>query len=127
VWLVAVLLGLVTIAVYWSATRCDFVTLDDHLYVLDNTHVTSGLTLNNIRWALGSDYAANWHPLTWLSHMLDCQLFGLQPWGHHLTSVLLHGLNAGLIFVLLHLMTGATWRSLRATSAVAPCSGRARR
>ena len=57
-------------------------------------------------------YAANWHPVTWLSHMLDCQLFGLKPWGHHLTSVLLHALNAVLVFALLRQMTGATWRSL---------------
>ena len=97
VWLMAVLLVLVTVAVYWSATRCDFVTLDDHMYVLDNLHVSSGLTLDNIRWALGSNYAANWHPLTWLSHMLDCQMFGLKPRGHHLTSILLHALNAGLV------------------------------
>jgi hypothetical protein len=74
--------------------------------------VTSGLTLENVRWALRSDYAGNWHPVTWLSHMLDCQMFGLNPWGHHLTSVLLHALNAGLVFVWLRLMTGATWRSL---------------
>jgi protein O-mannosyl-transferase len=112
VWLMAVFLVLVTIAVYWSATRCDFVTYDDHMYVLDNPHVTSGLTLENVRWAFQSDYAANWHPLTWLSHMLDCQMFGLKPWGHHLSSVLLHGLNAGLVFALLYLMTGAPWRSL---------------
>jgi protein O-mannosyl-transferase len=112
VWLMAVFLVLVTMAVYWSATRGDFVTYDDYMYVLDNTHVTSGLTLENVRWAFRSDYAANWHPLTWLSHMLDCQMFGLKPWGHHLSSVLLHGLNAGLVFVLLHLLTGAPWRSL---------------
>jgi tetratricopeptide (TPR) repeat protein len=112
VWLMAVFLVLATIAVYWSATRCDFVTYDDHMYVLDNTHVTTGLTLENVWWAFRSDYAANWHPLTWLSHMLDCQMFGLKPWGHHLSSVLLHGLNAGLVFALLHLMTGAPWRSL---------------
>ena len=111
-WLMAVFLVLVTIAVYWSATRCDFVTYDDYMYVLDNTHVTSGLTLENVRWAFRSDYAANWHPLTWMSHMLDCQMFGLKPWGHHLSSVLLHGLNAGLVFVLLYLLTGAPWRSL---------------
>ena len=65
-----------------------------------------------LRWAFRSDYAGNWHPVTWLSHMLDCQLFGLKPWGHHLTNVLLHALNAGLVFALLQLMTGATWRSL---------------
>ena len=112
VWLMAVLLVLVTLALYWPATGHDFVNYDDDVYVLDNPHVTSGLTWANARWALGSGYATNWHPVTWLSHMLDCQLFGLKPWGHHLTSVLLHALNAALVFLLLRQMTGATWRSL---------------
>ena len=112
VWLMAVLVVLVTAAIYWPATRCDFVTYDDYMYVLDNPHVSSGLTWANVQWAFRSDYAANWHPLTWLSHMLDCQMFGLKPWGHHLTSVLLHALNAGLVFALLQLLTGAPWRSL---------------
>jgi tetratricopeptide (TPR) repeat protein len=111
-WLIAVALVLVTIALYWPATSHDFVNYDDDMYVKDNTHVTSGVTLGNARWAFGSEYAGNWHPITWLSHMLDCQMFGLNPWGHHLTSVLIHALNAGLVFVWLRLMTGATWRSL---------------
>jgi Flp pilus assembly protein TadD len=108
----AALLALVTIALYWPATSYDFVNYDDNVYVLDNAHVTGGLTLENARWAFRSGYAANWHPVTWLSHMLDCQLFGLAPRGHHLTNVLLHALNAMLIFALLQQMTGATWRSL---------------
>ena len=112
VWLMAVLLVLVTIALYWPATGHDFVNLDDNQYVLNNPHVTSGLTWQNAWWALGSGYAANWHPVTWLSHMLDCQMFGLKPSGHHLTNVLLHALNAMLVFVLLQQMTGARWRSL---------------
>ena len=112
VWLLAVLLVLVTMALYWPAMSHDFVNYDDEMYVKDNTHVTSGLTLENARWAFRTDYAGNRHPVTWLSHMLDCQLFGLNPRGHHLTSVLLHALNAGLVFVLLQQMTGATWRSL---------------
>ena len=112
VWLMAILVVLVTAAIYWPATRCDFVNYDDHMYVLDNPHVTSGMTWANVQWAFRSGYATNWHPLTWLSHMLDCQMFGLKPWGHHLTSVLLHALNAGLVFALLQLLTGAPWRSL---------------
>jgi len=108
----AVLLVLVTIALYWPATHHDFLNFDDNQYVLDNPHVNSGLTWENARWALGSGYAENWHPVTWLSHMLDCQMFGLKPWGHHLTNVLLHALNAGLVFALLRQMTGATWRSM---------------
>ena len=112
VWLMAALLALVTMALYWPATGHDFVNYDDDEYVLDNTHVTSGLTWEDARWAFRSGYAANWHPVTWLSHMLDCQMFGLNPWGHHLTNVLLHALNAALVFALLRQMTGATWRSL---------------
>ena len=111
-WLIAFFLVLVTIALYWPATSHDFVNYDDDMYVKDNTHVTSGLTLGNARWAFRTDYAGNWHPVTWLSHMLDCQMFGLNSWGHHLTSVLLHALNAALVFMWLRLMTGATWRSL---------------
>ena len=112
VWLLALLLVIVTIALYWPATSHDFSIYDDEMYVKDNTHVTSGLSLANARWAFRSDYAGNWHPVTWLSHMPDCQLFGLNPRGHHLTSLLLHALNAGLVFLLLYQMTGAAWRSL---------------
>ena len=111
-WLIAALLVLVTIALYWPATDHDFVNYDDNEYVLDNPHVTSGLTLENARWAFGNGYAGNWHPVTWLSHMLDCRMFGLNPWGHHLTNVLLHALNAVLVFALLQQMTGAALRSL---------------
>jgi hypothetical protein len=112
VWLPAVLLVLVTIALYWPATHHDFVQYDDNQYILDNTHVTGGLTLENARWAFRTGYAANWHPVTWLSHMADCQLFGLNPWGHHLTNLLFHALNAALVFVLLQQLSGAVWRSL---------------
>ena len=110
-WLLVGLLVLVTVVLYWPATRHDFINYDDDQYVLENTHVTSGLTLENVRWAFGSGYAYNWHPVTWLSHMLDCQMFGLKPWGHHLTSVLLHALNAALVFLFLRCLTGAFWRS----------------
>jgi len=103
-------LALVTIAIYWPAMGHGFV-YDDEEYVINNTHVTSGLTLENIRWAWGSDYAANWHPVTWLSHMTDCQLFGLNPWGHHLINVLLHAFNTILVFLWLRSLTGSLWRS----------------
>jgi tetratricopeptide (TPR) repeat protein len=114
VWLIAALLALVTIALYWPATGHAFVNLDDDLYVLDNPHVTTGLTSEGLKWAFFRPDVSfgYWHPLTLLSHMLDCQLFGLNPWGHHLTSVLLHALNAVLVFGWLRQMTGATWRSL---------------
>ena len=114
VWIMAVLLALVTIALYWPATGHDFINFDDNVYVLENAQVTSGLTLESLQWAffkpeVGFGY---WHPLTLLSHMVDCQLFGLQPWGHHLTSVLLHAVNTVLVFLLLRSLTGTTRRSL---------------
>jgi len=115
-WLPAVMLALLTMALYWPATHHDFVNYDDDKYVVDNHHVTSGLTLENMRWAFRSSYTANWHPVTWLSHMLDCALFGLNARGHHSTNVLLHALNAALVFALLRGMTGATWRSLLAAA-----------
>ncbi len=112
VWLLAVLLMLVTTALYWPATRCDFINFDDTEYVTANPHVQGGLNWESVRWAFFNPVSANWHPLTVMSHMLDCQLFGLNPWGHHLINVLFHALNAALVFVLLRLLTGATWRSL---------------
>ena len=111
-WLLAVLLVLVTLAVYWPATRGGFIAYDDNLLVTENPQVQKGLTLEGMELAWFNPVNCLWHPLTVMSHMLDCQLFGLNPWGHHLTSVLLHGLNAGLVFALLKQMTGATWRSL---------------
>ena len=112
-WLPALLLALVTMALYWPATHHDFVNnYDDEFYVTSNVHVQNGLTLESIKWAFLNPVSANWHPLTMLSHMLDCQLFGLKPWGHHLTSLLLHALNTVLVFLLLRSMTGAIWRSV---------------
>jgi protein O-mannosyl-transferase len=113
VWLLTSLLVLVTIAVYWPAMRCDFINFDDPAYVTVNPHVQAGLNWEGVKWAFcNTEQAAYWAPLTWLSHMLDCQLFGLNPWGHHLTNVLLHSLNAALVFVLLQRLTGVIWRSL---------------
>ncbi len=111
-WLMGVLLMLVTILVYWPATNNDFVNYDDDAYVTGNSHVQSGLTLGSMEWALLHPVSCNWQPVTMWSHMLDCQVFGLHPWGHHLTNVLLHAINAMLVFLLLQQMTGAKWRSL---------------
>jgi tetratricopeptide (TPR) repeat protein len=108
----ATLLFLVVAGVFIPAVTHDFITYDDPVYVTGNVHVTGGLTWQNIVWAFKSTEASNWHPLTWISHMADCQFFGLHPWGHHLTSVLLHAINAVLLFVVLRRMTGAIWRSL---------------
>ena len=112
VWLIAVLLALVTLAEYWPATRCGFVNHDDDRYVTANLPVQSGLNWQTIRWGWSNTVVATWHPLTLWSHALDCQLFGLNPWGHHLTSVVLHTLNTLLVFLWLHALTGALWRSL---------------
>jgi Flp pilus assembly protein TadD len=111
-WLLGLLLALLTVAVFWPATGDDFINYDDNLYVTENIHVQSGLTWENIKWAFTNPVADNWHPLTVLSHMLVCQFFGLKPWAHHLTNVLIHAANAWLLFALLRRMTGATWRSL---------------
>ena len=111
-WLLAVLLGLVTLALYWPAMSHDFINYDDNVYVTANIHVHGGLNWENIKWAFINSVGSNWHPLTVLSHMLDCQMYGLNPWGHHLTNVLLHALNAALVFALFKQLTGAMWRSL---------------
>jgi len=110
-WLLAVLLVSLTVAVYWPATRCDFVNLDDDVYVTSNVHVQAGLNWESVQWAFLNPVSANWHPVTMLSHMLDCDMSGLNPWGHHLMSVLIHALNAALVFALLLQLTGAMWRS----------------
>jgi protein O-mannosyl-transferase len=86
----------------------DFVGYDDQRYVVQNPWVTNGLTLGGIQWAFTHVHASNWHPLTMISHMLDCQLYGLQPWGHHLTSILLHAAAAILLFFALRELTAGS-------------------
>jgi tetratricopeptide (TPR) repeat protein len=110
--LCAALLFLVVAGVFMPAITHGFITYDDPVYVTENAHVAGGLTWENVRWAFRSTEASNWHPLTWISHMADCQVFGMRPWGHHLTSVLLHAANALLLFIVLRRMTMAPWRSL---------------
>ena len=108
--LIGVALGLMTLALYVPALRFDFLTYDDQQYVTENPHVRAGLTARGIAWAFGN-HAGNWHPLTWISHMLDCQLYALYPWGHHMTNVLLHTANTILLFLALRGLTGGLWRS----------------
>jgi tetratricopeptide (TPR) repeat protein len=110
--LACVLLMIVTAAVYYRAATNPFVNYDDQGYMVENLHVQQGLSAATVRWAFMSTEEMNWHPLTWLSHALDCQLYGLNPAGHHATSILLHVLNSGLLFFLLALATGKTARSL---------------
>jgi len=107
----ALALALVTFFSFRGVLDDDFVSYDDPDYVTANAQVQAGLTLTSFDWAFSTGYAGNWHPLTWLSHMSDVQLHGLKPWGHHLTSLLLHCANAVLVLLLLHRLTGAMWRS----------------
>lgn len=108
----SLLLLLLTLAVYNPVVHNGFVNIDDNGYVTDNAHVHDGLTWGTVKWAFTTFDCENWHPLTWLSHALDWQLFGKNAAGHHYTSVLLHAVNAILLFLLLQSATGFTWRSL---------------
>ncbi|MGB7769791.1 MAG: tetratricopeptide repeat protein [Verrucomicrobiia bacterium] len=108
---ICLLLVLLTLALYWPMMNHAFINFDDDQYVTDNYHVKPGLTWPGIVWAFQSGYADNWHPLTWISHMLDCQLYGLNPAGHHFTNLLFHIANTLLLFLFLSRTTGTTWRS----------------
>jgi tetratricopeptide (TPR) repeat protein len=101
----------VTWLVFGQTLRHGFVNYDDPTYVYENATVIKGLSLGAVAWAFTNSHARNWHPLTTLSHMLDSQLFGLEPWGHHFTNVFLHAMTVLLLFFVLWQMTGAYWRS----------------
>ena len=109
--LIALFLIVSIFAVFWQVRTHEFLKYDDLDYVTDNPHVKAGLTLKGVIWAFTTMHAANWHPLTWVSHMLDCELYGLKPAGHHLTSLVFHIASALLLFVVLRQMTGKLWRS----------------
>ena len=106
------MLGAVTLAVYWPVVNCAFLTYDDPAYYVENFHVQDGLTPDGIGWAFRTGLMGNWHPLVWLSFMLDVTLFGHGPAGPHFTNLALHVANAILVFLLLKTLTGAKWRSL---------------
>ena len=108
---IILILFLMTMAIYFRAAFFPFALIDDGDYVTNNLHVTSGLSLNSIQWAFTTFHAGNWHPLTWLSLMMDSHLFGVNPMGFHLVNVVLHALNTSLLFILFNSMTGALWRS----------------
>jgi len=108
---IALALIVATLAVYAQVKDHAFVDFDDEDYITANPHVNRGLTFQSIIWAFTSSHSNNWHPMTWISHMVDVELFGLQPAGHHLVNVLLHTINVILLFLLLSRMTGALWRS----------------
>jgi Flp pilus assembly protein TadD len=106
------LLAAMTLAVFLPVARYGYVNYDDSDYVTANAHVQSGLNWENVGWALKSGHASNWHPLTWMSHMLDVQLFGENPGAQHLVSLGFHIADTLLLFLLLRRMTGALWRSV---------------
>ena len=106
------LLVLATIALYDPLTRAPFLNFDDAAHVTDNPHVRAGLTWKTVVWAFETSETSDWHPITWLSHALDCELFGLNPAGPHTINVLLHAANAVLLFLILESATGLAWRSL---------------
>ncbi len=105
--IVSVFLAVIVWIAFGQAVRHEFVGYDDQSYVVRNPRVTNGLTLDGIQWAFTHVHATNWHPLTMISHMLDCQLYGLQPWGHHLTNILLQAAAAILLFFALRELTGS--------------------
>lgn len=104
---VCLLLVVATLALYNPVNRHPFVNYDDDRYVSGNPHVLQGLTIGTVKWALASTEQENWHPLTWMSHAVDCSLFRLNAAGHHFTSILLHAVNVALLLLLL---VGATHR-----------------
>src|SRR5947207_7422143 len=114
-WVVTGLVCILLVAIVWivfgQTLQHEFINYDDDQYVYENPRITNGLTLDGVQWALTHVHASNWHPLTTISHMLDCQLYGLQPWGHHLTNVLLHAVATVFLFLALRRLTGTQWPS----------------
>ena len=108
---VCICLAVLTCIVFGQTLGHDFINYDDPRYVYENTNITSGLNTASIAWAFTHIHSMNWHPVTTISHMLDCQLYGLKAGGHHFTNVLLHTVAAILLFLVLQCMTGALWRS----------------
>ncbi len=104
-------LTVITLIAFWQVTQCDFINYDDQSYVTENVHIRNGITMEAMRWAFTTTHSSNWHPLTWMSHMLDVQLFGLKPRWHHLTNLLFHIANTLLLFFVFHRMTKAPWQS----------------
>jgi protein O-mannosyl-transferase len=110
--MIVLFLAAATLLAFWQVNHFDFIPqYDDGDYVTKNSHVQNGISIEGIRWALTATHAANWHPLTWISHMLDVQLFGLNPRWHHLTNLLFHITNTLLLFLVFNRMTKALWQS----------------
>ncbi len=110
--IVYIFLVAMTLAVYWQVNHYDFIrSIDDDVYVIKNSHIQSGITLDSLYWAFSTTHAEFWHPLTWLSLMFDYELYNLNAGGYHLTNVILHILGSLLLFWLFNRMTGSVWRS----------------
>jgi len=109
--IICLFLAASSLLVFYQSTQHDFVNYDDELYVTENPNVNVGVTLEGIAWAFTTGHGANWHPLTWLSHMLDSELYGLNPMGHHWTNLQIHIANTILLFLFFNWVTGALWRS----------------
>ena len=107
---ICALLVVVIFMAFWGLLSNAFVNYDDNVYVTENARVQRGITFDNVRWAFTTTYFGFYYPVTWLSHMLDCQLYGLDAGKHHLTSLVIHAMNAMLLLLLLLRMTGALWR-----------------
>lgn len=114
--IVGLFLVFATFAVYWQVNNFDFVSFDDDTYVVENNRVLEGLTIDGIIWAFGFTDIACWHPLTWLSHMMDGQPYGLIPGMHHMPGLFFHIANVLLLFLVFAKMTGDFWQSALKTS-----------
>jgi hypothetical protein len=109
--IICILLTLSTFAVYWQVQDHDFINFDDDVYITNNLNVQAGLTIESVKWAFTTSHPPYWHPVTWLSHMLDYQLYGLNPKGHYLTNLFLHITSVLILFIVLLRMTGKLWQS----------------
>lgn len=114
--LICLILTLLTLAVYLQVKNFDFVNYDDNTYVYENSNIHNGLSVESVKWAFTTGYANFWHPLTWLSHILDWQLYGSNPAGHHLTNLLFHILNTLLLFIVFKKLTNEIWQSVFAAA-----------
>jgi len=110
---VSIALVIAVVSIYMQAAHHHFISYDDNIYVTANQHVASGISVDNIIWAFTSvgDASGNWHPLTWLSHMADAQFYGLNPFGHHLTNIVIHTLSSLTLLLLLFRITSSLWQS----------------
>jgi hypothetical protein len=110
-WLICVALATAILAAFWPALHCNFLRFDDQQYIFDNSHIANGINWPTVVWAFKTGYCGNWFPVTWLSHALDVQLFGLRPHWHHAMNVAIHAVNSILLFLVVRRLTGAQWKS----------------